>query len=518
MTFRPIVLCILDGYGVAPAGPGNAIAAARHPRIDALLRGPHAVLDASGRAVGLPDGVMGNSEVGHLTIGAGYAQRQDYVRINDDIASAAFFRNPVLVGAVERARRRGAALHLMGLVSDGGVHADFRHLIALIELAKRQALKPVYVHAFLDGRDMAPRSALPLLEEVQRAMDRIGVGSFATIAGRYYAMDRDKRWDRTERAYDAIVLGEGPRVRGVGEAVARCYRDAACRDELMEPYVIARDERPVATLNDADGVIFFNFRPDRARQLTWALMQPDFSGFPRQRWPRDVDFVSMTEYKVELPQVHVAYAPQAVHSLAEILSDHGLRQFHCAETEKYAHVTYFFNGGREAPFPGEDRELIPSPKVKTYDLQPEMSAPAVAERTAAAIRSGTYDFVVVNFANPDMVGHTGVLPATIAAVEVTDRCVGALVDVTRERDGAFVLTADHGNAEELLDAEGRMLTQHSTNPVPIAYAAADASHVALRDGTVADVAPTLLELFELPVPDTMTGRSLLVHEREPVRR
>ena len=516
LKFRPVVLCILDGYGIGPAGPGNAIAAARHPRIDELLRGPHARLDASGRAVGLPDGVMGNSEVGHLTIGAGYAQRQDYVRINDDIASGAFARNPVLVEACARARERGTALHLLGLVSDGGVHADYRHLIALLELAHSAGVARVYVHAFLDGRDMAPRSAVPLLDAVQRAMTR-SAGAYATVSGRYYAMDRDKRWERTERAYDAIVLGQGERAASARAAVDRCYDDDACRDELMPPYVIAPDGRPVATIGDGDSVIFFNFRPDRARQLTWALMRGDFDGFRRKRWPHELYFVTMTEYKVELPDVHVAYPPQRVRSIAEILAERGLRQFHCAETEKYAHVTYFFNGGREAPFPGEDRALVPSPKVGTYDLEPEMSARGVAERTAAAIRSGTYDFVVVNFANPDMVGHTGVMSATIAAIEVTDECVGRLVDATREAGGAFVLTADHGNAEELLDAEGRMLTQHSTNPVPIAYAAPDADQARLRDGTLADVAPTLLELFELPVPETMTGRSLLVHEHEPVR-
>jgi 2,3-bisphosphoglycerate-independent phosphoglycerate mutase len=349
-------------------------------------------------------------------------------------------------------------------------------------------------------------------------MDRTATGAYATVSGRYYAMDRDKRWDRTERAYDAIALGEGPRAASVRNAVEHCYAEDACRDELMPPYVVAVDGRPPVTIDEGDSVIFFNFRPDRARQLTWALMQRDFDGFVRKRWPRDLHFVSMTEYKVELPDVHVAYAPQRVRSLAEILSEHGLAQFHCAETEKYAHVTYFFNGGREPPFSGEERVLVPSPKVKTYDLEPEMSAPGVAARTEAAIRSGRYDFVVVNFANPDMVGHTGVISATIRAIEVTDECVGRLVDATRARGGAFLLTADHGNAEELLDAEGRMLTQHSTNPVPIAYDAPDVANVRLRDGTLADIAPTILELFELAPPDTMTGRSLLVHQQQPVRR
>ncbi len=515
MTLRPIVLCILDGYGIAPPGPGNAIAQASHPNIDALLRGPHAALEASGRAVGLPDGVMGNSEVGHLTLGAGYAQRQDFVRINDDIADGSFFRNPVLVGACAEARERGTALHLMGLISDGGVHADYRHLIALLELARSERVGRVFVHAFLDGRDMAPRSALPLLERVQEAMDRLGTGAFATVSGRYYAMDRDKRWDRNERAYDAIVLGAAPRVAGVLEAVERCYERSECRDELMEPYVVARDGAPVGTIGNGDSVVFLNFRPDRARQLSWALLRPDFDGFARKRRPRDLCYVTMTEYQVELRDVRVAYPPQRVRSVAEILSERGLAQVHCAETEKYAHVTYFFNGGREPPFPNEDRVLVPSPKEKTYDLKPEMSALQVARVTEEAIRSGRYDFVVVNFANPDMVGHTGVLAAVVKAIVATDECVGQLVSATRASGGAFLLTADHGNAEELTDAQGRMLTQHSTNPVPVAYAAADADRYRLRDGTLADVAPTLLGLFGLPVPDTMTGHSLLVPVHEP---
>src|SRR2546428_1040767 len=334
MRFRPVVLCILDGYGAAPPGPGNAIAAARHPNIDELLRGPHARLAASGRAVGLPDGVMGNSEVGHLTIGAGCAQRQDYVRINDDIASGSFFRNPVLVEACAQARERGTALHLMGLISNGGVHADYRHLMALLQLGRSGGVERVSGQAFLEGRDMPPGGALPLLDEVADAMTRHGVGAYATVSGRYYAMDRDKRWDRVRLAYDAIVLGEGPRVERVQEALPRCYAEDACRDELMPSYVVTRGGRPAGTVGNGDSVVFFNFRPDRARQLTWALMQPDFSGFPRKAWPRDLYFVSLTDYKVELLDVHVAYPPQRVHSIAEILAARGMTQFHCAETEK----------------------------------------------------------------------------------------------------------------------------------------------------------------------------------------
>ncbi len=514
MRHRPIVLCVLDGYGIAPPGPGNAIARARTPNIDALMRGPHAELSASGRAVGLPDGVMGNSEVGHLTIGAGYAQRQDLLRINDDIADGKFFANEALVGACAAARERGTTLHLMGLISDGGVHADRRHLAALLELAKRQGVRRVAVHAFLDGRDMPPRSAAPLLEAVQRRMSELGVGAFATVHGRYYAMDRDRRWDRVRSSYDAIVLGAGLNASSVDEAVRICYASPECRDELMEPFVIVRDGRPVATIGDRDAVVCFNFRPDRARQLTRALLDPGFGGFERARVPRDLFYATMSEYKLDdLPQIHVAYSPEKVHSIAGILAERGLRQFHCAETEKYAHVTYFFNGGRERPFPGEERVLVPSWQGVTYDLHPEMSARGVADATEKAIRSGEYDFVIVNFANPDMVGHTGVMDATVRAVEVTDECVGRLLRATREVGGAFVLTADHGNADELLDAEGNMLTQHSTNSVPVAYAASDEDRYRLRDGELSDVAPTLLELLELPAPQSMTGRSLRVPER-----
>lgn len=518
MRHRPIVLCILDGYGVAPPGPGNAISLARKPNLDRLMAGPHAQLRASGHAVGLPDGVMGNSEVGHLTIGAGYAQRQDYVRISDGIADGSFFENAALVGACAAARERGSTLHLMGLVSDGGVHADWRHLVALIELAKRQRVPRVAVHAFLDGRDMPPRSALPLLEEVQRAMSRIGLGAYATVHGRYYAMDRDRRWDRVKRAYDAIVLGEGARAASVSDAVRDCYAREECRDELMEPCVVVRDGRPVATIGDGDAVVHCNFRPDRARQLTRALVQDDFAGFERgRRRPRQLRYVTMTEYKLDDlgDRLRVAYPPQAVRSMAEILAERGLRQFHCAETEKYAHVTYFFNGGREPPFPGEDRALVPSWKGVTYDLHPEMSARGVADEAEKAIRSRVYDLVVVNFANPDMVGHTGVMDATVRAIEVVDECVGRLVRATLDAGGALILTGDHGNAEELVDRRGGMLTQHSTNPVPIAYAASDADRYRLRDGELADVAPTILELLEIPAAPSMTGRSLLAPAPDP---
>jgi len=374
--YRPVVLCVLDGWGIAPDGPANAVTRAKTPRLDDLARRyPHSKLEASGRAVGLPDGVMGNSEVGHLTMGAGYIQYQEFVRINDAIADGTFFRNEALVAACRSAR--GRTLHLMGLISTGGVHADMKHLAALIELARREDAGRVAVHAFLDGRDMPPRSALTLLPRI--------TAPIATVQGRYWAMDRDMRWDRTERAYNAIVDADAPRCGSAEEAVRECYTRAECGDELIEPRVIGDD----ATVKDGDAVVFFNFRPDRARQLTWALMQPDFAGFTRRRVVRDLLFVTMTDYRVGLPNVRVAFAPQEVIAMAQIVSEAGLRQFHTAETEKYAHVTYFFNGGREEPFAGEERALVPSPKVATYDLKPEMSAPGVADTLVAAIRTGS---------------------------------------------------------------------------------------------------------------------------------
>jgi 2,3-bisphosphoglycerate-independent phosphoglycerate mutase len=496
-AYRPVVLCVLDGWGIAADGPGNAVTRAKTPRLDALFaRGPHAKLDASGRAVGLPDGVMGNSEVGHLTMGAGYIEYQELVRINDAIDDGSFFDSSALREACAAVRERGT-LHLMGLISTGGVHADMKHLAALIELAGRERVTRVVVHAFLDGRDMPPRSALELLLMI--------TAPIATVHGRYYAMDRDRRWERTRLAYDAIVDGQGPRCDTAVAALERCYEDSVCSDELMRPHVVG-DGAPI---QDRDAVIFFNFRPDRARQLTSALMQKDFEGFPRKRLPQDLTFVTMTEYKVKIPGVRVAFAPAEIVPMAQVLSEAGLKQFHTAETEKYAHVTYFFNGGREPPFPGEDRHLVDSPKVATYDLQPEMSAAGVADTLVKAIASGTYDFAIVNFANPDMVGHTGDFEATRAAMAATDAAVGRVVDATLAAGGCIIVTADHGNAEELLFPDGGRNTQHSMNPVPVIFAARDGDRFSARDGGLRDIAPTLLELLGLPVPARMTGRSLL---------
>jgi 2,3-bisphosphoglycerate-independent phosphoglycerate mutase len=492
---------VLDGWGLAPDSPSNAVTRAKSPRLRGLFATyPHATLRASGRDVGLPDGVMGNSEVGHLTMGAGYVQYQELVRINDAIENGSFFENSVLRAACA-AVRGGGSLHLMGLISTGGVHADMKHLAAIAELARREKVENVVVHAFLDGRDMAPRSALELIPSVPARI--------ATVHGRYYAMDRDKRWDRVERSYRGIVDADGPRAATAEEALRACYADPECRDELLEPHVVG----PGAPMRDGDSVIFFNFRPDRARELTWALMQRDFDGFERPRIVKGLTFVTLTDYKVGLPNVRVAFPSQEVTPMAQILADNGMKQFHTAETEKYAHVTYFFNGGREQPFPGEDRELVPSAKVATYDQKPEMSAAGVAAGLVKAIRGGAYDFAIVNFANPDMVGHTGDFNAALKAMEATDAAVGEIVDATLAAGGCMLLTADHGNAEEMAFPNGEPNTQHSTNPVPVVFIAKDADRFALHDGGLVDVAPTLLGLLGLPVPDRMTGRSLLDRPR-----
>ncbi len=497
MAYRPVALVVLDGWGIAPDGPGNAVTRAKTPRLAELrTKYPHARLDASGRAVGLPDGVMGNSEVGHLTMGAGQIQYQELVRINDAIKDGSIFRNEALCAAARAVRDRGT-LHVLGLLSTGGVHADLAHLNAVLELAARERAKAAAVHVFLDGRDMPPRSALELLPKVK--------GRIATIQGRYWAMDRDKRWDRTKRAWDAIVDASAPSAKSAEDAIRGCYAKPDCGDELMEPRIVGTGAR----VEDGDAVVFINFRPDRARQLTWAFMKPGFDEFARPRVPHGLTFVTMTDYKVELPGVRIAFPQQDVTPLAQDLAKAGLRQFHTAETEKYAHVTYFFNGGHEPPYPGEDRELVPSPKVATYDLQPEMSAAGVADVFVRAIDGGDHDFAIVNFANPDMVGHTGDIAAAERAMVATDLAVGRCLDAVLARNGAALVTADHGNAEEMLFPDGSRNTQHSTNPVPVALVAEDASRYRLRDGGLRDVAPTLLKLLGLPKPERMTGTSLL---------
>ena len=530
----PCVLIVLDGWGVAPPGPGNAIEAARTPNLRRYRQeGPHSVLAASGRAVGLPEGQIGNSEVGHLNLGAGFRVLQELPRIDREIETGAFFTNQALRGAVDHARDHGKTLHLLGLFSFGGVHSHARHLFALLDLAAQRGLRRVSVHPFLDGRDTPPQQALEDLPHLEEKLAETGAGRIATIAGRYYAMDRDKRWDRTERAYRALVCGDGPTAPSAAAAVQAAYeRDTS--DEFLEPSIITAagggdprgsagagrgdacvaptSDGPSPVISDGDAVLWFNFRADRARQLCQALLLPDFDAFARPRVPRDLHFVTFTQYEATLPVTAVAFAPEHVECpIARVVSEAGGRQCHLAETEKYAHVTYFFNGGRETPFPGEDRVLIPSPKVATYDLQPEMSAAGVAAAAAARLRAGGDKFVVLNFANGDMVGHTGVFEAAVRAAEAVDAAVGQVVAAALTAGGFIAITADHGNAEEMLDPEtGEPKTAHTANPVPFMLVGAPPETRLQERGVLADVAPTLLPLMGLPVPDTMTGYGLLL--------
>ena len=451
MPYRPVVLAILDGWGIGPDYPGNAIRAADTPTMDRLQASyPMTPLRCSGRDVGLPDGQMGNSEVGHLNLGAGFVVYQWITRIDTAIEDGSFFENPVLRGAVDHATEHRSALHLMGLLSDGGVHSHQRHLNALLELAQHHGLQRVYVHVFTDGRDTPPESGRGFAAEAMEFMAKVDTGRVATVCGRYYAMDRDKRWPRTQRAYDAIVSGVGARTRDPLAAIRASY-DAQVTDEFIEPIVVEDEAgRPVGTIDDGDAVIFFNFRADRARQLTRAMTDPAFDGFPRAKSPRDVYFATMTDYEKDF-DVHVAFESQDIaHPVARVLSEAGLTQLHTAETEKYAHVTYFFNGGREEPFPGEERVMVPSPKVATYDLQPEMSALPLTDNLVGAIEGGKFDFIIINYANGDMVGHTGVFSAAVKAIETVDGCVARLVEAVLARGGVALITADHGNADEML--------------------------------------------------------------------
>lgn len=505
------MLLILDGFGHNEDPYGNAIAQARKPNLDRLFATcPHTTLRACGMAVGLPEGQMGNSEVGHLNIGAGRIVYQELTRISKDIEDGGFIRNPALCFAMDHVRERGSALHLMGLVSDGGVHSHIDHLLALLAMAKERGLRRVYVHAFLDGRDVPPRSAGPFQERVERAMAANGVGAMATISGRYFAMDRDNRWDRIRRAWEAQTRGIGENASSSAEALASAYARGE-NDEFVVPTVLL-DGRgaPVATVGDGDGIIFFNFRPDRARELTRCYVDPAFKGFDRERHLQDLAFTCLTQYDVTMPGVRVAYPPQTLsNTLGEYLGRKGLRQLRIAETEKYAHVTFFFNGGVEAPNPGEDRVLIPSPKVATYDLKPEMSAYEVTEEVLRRIYGKTYDFIILNYANPDMVGHSGILPAAVKAIEALDACVGRVVQAIRETGGQLLLTADHGNADQMLDPAGNVLTAHSLNPVPFLIVANEPVRLA-GGGILADIAPTLLDLAGLEIPSEMKGRSLLL--------
>ncbi len=514
---RPFVLCVIDGWGVSDRTEGNAIALGSTPHMATWpTTYPYTTLDASSLAVGLPEGQMGNSEVGHLNIGAGFVVYQDSVRISEAIRDKSFFQNPVLLAACDHVKRNDSQLHLMGLLGPGGVHALSEHLYALLRLAKAQDVNRVFVHAFLDGRDTPPQSAIPYMRELLAAMEEIGVGAVATVSGRYYAMDRDKRWERTAKAYHALVFAEGETAPDPITAIEQSYA-AEKTDEFVLPTVITRDGQPVAQVRDNDAIIFFNFRTDRPRQLTRAFVLPDFDGFDRGRQLQNLYYVTMTEYESGLP-VHIAFEQQTVREpLAKVISDAGLTQFHTAETEKYAHVTFFINGGREEPFPGEDRRLIPSPKVATYDLQPEMSAYGVTDSVIEAVESGKYDVIMMNFANPDMVGHTGVLEAAIKACEVVDECLGRIAEATLARGGGMLITCDHGNAEQMIDPQtGAPHTAHTTNPVPCIILTPDDSplrHASLRSGgKLADVAPTVLEILDLPKPSAMTGQSLIRHD------
>jgi 2,3-bisphosphoglycerate-independent phosphoglycerate mutase len=506
----------MDGYGCNPKVEGNAIAAARRPVLSRLWDTcPHTTLKASGLAVGLPEGQMGNSEVGHLNLGAGKVVYQDFTKISKAVEDGSFHRNPVLLAAMEHVRERGSALHIMGLIGPGGVHAYPTHLYGGMQVAKESGVKKVYIHVITDGRDTRPTDGLPAIREVIEQCRQTGVGEIATVSGRYYAMDRDRRWNRTQLAYDAMVHGRGP-TAGSPEAAVEASYAAGVTDEFILPTVITRQNgTPVGRIADGNSAVFFNFRTDRPRQLVRAFTQPDFEEFDRGKRLEDLFFVTMTEYEKDLP-VHVAFRTEDVDMpLARVLSDLGLKQLHAAETEKYAHVTFFFNGGREAPFEGEDRILVPSPReVGTYDKKPEMSGPEVAARTAEAMRSGRYDFVLVNFANADMVGHSGIMEAAIKAVETVDRCVGEIVDATRGAGGVVLITADHGNAEQMIDYNsGGPYTAHTIDfPVPLVFVSSrtDEDHCTLRDGGVlSDVAPTILELMNIPQPAGMEGTSLI---------
>ena len=516
MTMRtgPVLLAILDGWGLAPEGPGNAVTNASTPVVDDLLfRYPSATLRCSGGAVGLPNGQMGNSEVGHLNLGAGFIVYQWITRIDKAIRDGGFASNPVIQQAFETTIANGGTLHVMGLVSDGGVHSHTRHLLAILAGAKTAGVTDLLVHAFTDGRDTSPTSGRAQLALVQTTMEKIGLGRFGSVSGRYYAMDRDHRWERTRLAFDAIANGVGVVAASAADVAVNSY-GAGVTDEFIEPTVIAGVDGTTHRIGPGDAVIFFNFRSDRGRQLTEALSLSEFGGFDRGEFERPSSIVTMTTYEPSLP-VTVAFPPHDVEQpLAEEISEAGLAQLHTAETEKYAHVTFFLNGGREEPFPGEDRALVPSPKVATYDLQPEMSALAVRDGVVAAITSGEYAFIIVNFANCDLVGHTGVFSAAVRAVETVDGCLGTILEALREANGTAIVTADHGNAEQMIDpVTGGPFTAHTTNPVPVILVAPDGHplrHVTLReDGVLSAVAPTILQMLDLPPSPDMTQASLI---------
>lgn len=505
---KPVVLCIMDGFGKNDSDYGNAISMAETPNLDKLMAEcPMTYIGASGMDVGLPDGQMGNSEVGHTNMGAGRVVYQPLTRITKAFADGEAYKNPALCSAMENAKDK--ALHLIGLVSPGGVHSHTDHLYALLEMAKKNGVENVYVHALLDGRDVPPSSAVDYLAELEAKMQEIGTGKIASVMGRFYAMDRDNIWDRVEKAYAAIVYGEGIQAENAVEAVKESYETIDedgkhLTDEFVLPTVIGNGGR----VQENDSVIFFNFRPDRAREITRTFVDPDFKGFERRNGFFPLNYVCMTQYDAEMPNVEVAFGPEALtNTLGEYLSAQGKTQLRIAETQKYAHVTFFFNGGEEKQYQGEDRILVDSPKISTFDLMPEMSAPEVSEKLNEAVRSGKYDVVIVNFANCDMVGHTGIIPAAVKAVETVDTCVGTLTEAVKEMDGVLFVTADHGNADKMLDENGEPFTAHTTNPVP--FIVVNYPCQVRESGKLCDIAPTMLKVMNLPQPAEMTGESII---------
>lgn len=509
MAKKPHALIILDGFGLRDEVKGNAVAHAKKPNFERFWNEfPHTQLTACGEAVGLPEGQMGNSEVGHLNIGAGRIVYQSLTRVNISIREGEFFENETFAEAIANAKKNNTALHIFGLLSDGGVHSHIKHMYALLKMAKAEGLEKVYVHGFLDGRDVGPQTAKGFIQEAEEKMKEIGVGQFATISGRYYSMDRDKRWDRVKKSYDTMVYGEGPSYKSAIECVDDSYKNGIY-DEFVLPSVILQENgEPVAKISDKDSVIFYNFRPDRAIQISRAFTNEDFREFDRGAGvPKDLYFVCLTHFS-ETVDGYVAFKSVNLdNTFGEVVSQHGLKQLRIAETEKYPHVTFFFNGGREEKFPGEERILIASPKVATYDLKPEMSAYEVTDALLEEIKADKHDVIILNFANPDMVGHSGMLEPTVKAVETVDECLGKIVDLILEKDGVAVITADHGNADEVITLEGNPMTAHTTNPVPVIVTK---KGVELRnDGILGDLSPTLLDLLGIDLPKEMTGKSLI---------
>ena len=512
MKKKPTVLMILDGYGMRDTCEHNAVCEAKTPIMDQLMsQCPFVRGNASGLAVGLPDGQMGNSEVGHLNMGAGRIVYQELTRITKSIEDGDFFENPEFLAAADTCKKNDSALHLFGLVSDGGVHSHLTHLFGLLEFAKRQRLKKVYVHCFLDGRDTPPTSGKEFVAELEKKMQHLGIGEVASVMGRYYAMDRDKNWDRVQKAYDVLTKAEGEKAESACAGIQASY-DKEVNDEFVVPFYVEKDGKPIATIQDGDSVIFFNFRPDRAREITRAFCDEGFTGFAREK-KLDLTFVCFTDYDETIGNKLIAFKKEEIkNTFGEFLAAHHMTQARIAETEKYAHVTFFFNGGVEEPNEGEDRILVPSPKeVPTYDLKPEMSAPIVCDKLVEAIESGKYDVIIINFANPDMVGHTGVESAAIKAIETVDACVGRAVEAIKAAGGVLFICADHGNAEVMVDeATGEPWTAHTTNQVPFILVGADPAYKLREGGRLCDIVPTLIELMGLEKPKEMTGESLLV--------